>query len=217
MQLSILHDFDDMTEMAMAVHEPESRWSARRNTARRWIGCLGSRSCYGRGEVRPAPVGDRRRAPWSTCPTRPWSPRSRNALIEDAPGLTRTQLARRAPSRCSRSTPPATTSGARRPQRTAGFECHPLPDGMAELRIRLTAIDARAAYDVLTQDARACPKDERTTDQKRADAFLDRFLGYGVTRKVQVHVTISLETPDGPDRGPGTARRIRSARGRLRP
>jgi hypothetical protein len=74
---------------------------------------------------------------------------------------------------------------------------------MAELRIRLSAIDARQIYDVLTCDARALPKDDRTTDQKRADAFLDRFLGYGVDRKVQVHVTISLETLMGLTEDPG--------------
>ncbi|QUQ63518.1 hypothetical protein JJ691_12310 [Kutzneria sp. CA-103260] len=83
------------------------------------------------------------------------------------------------------------------------MEFTPLPDGMAKLSIILPAIDARQAYDILTCDARSLPKDDRTTDQKRADAFLDRFLGYGVDRKVKVHVTISLETLMGLTEDPG--------------
>jgi len=117
-----------------------------------------------------------------------------DALADVAPGLTRTQLARRTTKTVAEVDPLGYDQRRLKAKEDRRVEFVPLPDGMAELRIRLSAVDARACYEVLTQDARSCPKDERTTDQKRADAFQDRFLGYGVDRKVQVHVTISMET-----------------------
>jgi len=117
-----------------------------------------------------------------------------DALADVAPGLTRTQLARRATKAVAEVDPLGYDQRRLKATQERRVEFVPLPDGMAELRIRLSAVDARTCYEVLTQDARSCPKDERTTDQKRADAFQDRFLGYGVDRKVQVHVTISMET-----------------------
>jgi len=201
-QLSILHDFDDMTEMAMATHEPEQ--SLVRQKERSEVLDRLPRLCeqLRRGELdlRRLETVDERVV---NLPSQAMVTEVEDALIEDAPGLTRTQLARRATKAVAEVDPTGYDQRRQKATEDRRVECRPLPDGMAELRIRLTAIDARAAYDVLTQDAQSCPKDERTTDQKRADAFLDRFLGYGVQRKVQVHVTISMETLMGLTEDPG--------------
>ncbi|WP_211766486.1 DUF222 domain-containing protein [Kutzneria sp. CA-103260] len=124
-------------------------------------------------------------------------------LVDAAPGLTRTQLARRATKLVAEADPLGYDQRRQKAREERRVEFSPLPDGMAELRLRLAAIDARQCYDTLTADARALIKDGRTTDQKRADAFLDRFLGYGIDRKVQVHVTLSMETLMGLTEDPG--------------
>ena len=126
-----------------------------------------------------------------------------DALVEMAPGLTHTQLARRATKAVATADPLGYDQRRQKAREERRVEFVPLPDGMAQLRITLDAIDARQAYDLLTKDARALVKDDRSTDQKRADAFQDRFLGYGVDRKVQVHVTISMETLMGLTEDPG--------------
>jgi len=81
-----------------------------------------------------------------------------DALVDIAPGLTRTQLARRATKAVAQVDPTGYDQRRQKAKEDRRVEFVPLPDGMAELRIRLTAIDARAAYDVLTQDAQSCPK-----------------------------------------------------------
>src|SRR5882757_1179190 len=201
-QLSILHDFDDMTELAMAVHEPEQSMVRQKERSEALDRLPRFAELLRRGEIdlrRMEAVDER----VINLPNQAMITQVEDALVDIAPGLTRTQLARHATKAVAQVDPTGYDQRRQKATEERRVECHPLPDGMAELRIRLTAIDARAAYDVLTQDARACPKDERTTDQKRADAFLDRFLGYGVQRKVQVHVTISLETLMGLTEDPG--------------
>jgi len=201
-QLSILHDFDDMTEIAMAIHEPEMSMVRQKELSEALDRLPGFAELLRRGEIdlrRFETVNER----VVNLPNQTMITQVEDALVDIAPGLTRTQLARRTTKLVAGVDPTGYDQRRQKATEDRRVECHPLPDGMAELRIRLTAIDARAAYDVLTQDARACPKDERTTDQKRADAFLDRFLGYGVTRKVQVHVTISLQTLMGLTEDPG--------------
>jgi hypothetical protein len=126
-----------------------------------------------------------------------------DALVDVAPGLTRTQLARLTTKLVAEIDPTGYEQRRQKAKKERKVEFVPLPDGMAQLRISLDALQAREAFDILTQDARALVKDDRTTDQKRADAFLDRFLGYGIERKVKVHVTLSMETLMGLTEDPG--------------
>src|ERR1700742_2205668 len=193
-QLTVLRDFEDTAEMAMATHEPEQS-IARQKVRSEVLDRLPRLSeQLRRGEIdlrRLETVNER----VLNLPNQELVTQVEDALVEDAPGLTRTQLARRATKAVAEADPLGYDQRRQKAwQRDRRVECLPLPDGMAELRIRLSGIDAREIYDVLTCDARALVKDDRTTDQKRADAFQDRFLGYGVDRTVQVHVTISLET-----------------------
>jgi len=201
-QLSILHDFEDLTEMAMAVHEPEQ--SVVRQKERSMVLDRLPRLCeqLRRGELdlRRLETVDERVV---NLPSQAMIAEVEDEVAEVASSLTRTQLARRTTKLVAGVDPTGYDQRRQKAKEERRVEFLPLPDGMAELRIRLSAIDARACYEVLTQDARALLKDERTTDQKRADAFLDRFLGYGVDREVQVHVTISMETLMGLTEDPG--------------
>jgi len=74
---------------------------------------------------------------------------------------------------------------------------------MAQVKAILPAVQARMVQDLLNADVADLPADERTTDQKRTDAFLDRFLGNAREREVQVHVTIPMETLIGLTEEPG--------------
>ncbi|QUQ63448.1 DUF222 domain-containing protein [Kutzneria sp. CA-103260] len=201
-QLSILHDFEDTTEMAMAAHEPEQ--SVVRQKQRSLVLDRLPRLCeqLRRGELdlRQVEAVDERVV---NLPSPAMITQVEDALVEAAPRLTRSQLARRATKAVAEVDPTGYDQRRLKAIRERRVEFTPLPDGMAQLRITLTALDARAAYDLLTQDGRAQVKDDCTTDQKRADAFLDRFLGYGVDRKVKVHVTIPMETLMGLTEDPG--------------
>ncbi|HEY3259528.1 MAG TPA: DUF222 domain-containing protein, partial [Pseudonocardiaceae bacterium] len=82
----------------------------------------------------------------------------------------------------------------------------PAEDGMADLRAHLPAPAALAIYDTVNDRARrACtPGDERTADQRRADAFIDLVLGERTSGPVaQVTVTVPASTVLGIDQAPG--------------
>jgi hypothetical protein len=117
--------------------------------------------------------------------------------------LNRTQLARKATALVAKTDPTGYQARCHKARAERRVEFTPLPDGMAQLKATLPAIEARQAYDLLIADALALPKDDRTTDHKRADAFLDRFLGKAPQRTVQVHVTIPIETLMGLTEDPG--------------
>ncbi|MFC0437876.1 DUF222 domain-containing protein [Kutzneria buriramensis] len=117
-----------------------------------------------------------------------------DALLEVAPGLTHSQLGRRTTALVAQADPTGYEQRHQKAKADRRVEIRPLPDGMAHLTAILPAVEARMIHDLLCADAKDLPKDERTTDQKRADAFLDRFLGNVGKRDVQVHVTISMET-----------------------
>ncbi|QUQ62867.1 hypothetical protein JJ691_05790 [Kutzneria sp. CA-103260] len=192
-ELNLVHEIEDTTEIAMAVHEPEQsvvRLKEYSDVLGRLPLCA---ELLRRGEIdarRLKTIDDR--VIHLTNPE--LVARVDQAMADVAPGLTRTQLARRATKAVAEADPLGYDQRRQKAREDRRVVFVPLPDGMAQLRITLNALDAREAYDVLTQDARALVKDDRTTDQKRADAFLDRFLGYGIDRKVKVHVTISMET-----------------------
>ncbi|WP_211768194.1 DUF222 domain-containing protein [Kutzneria sp. CA-103260] len=201
-QLSILRDVEDTAELAMAVHEPEQSVVRQKRGSEVLDRLPRLSELLRRGELdlRGLETVDERIV---NLPTPAMVAEVEDELVEVAPELTRTQLARRATKAVAEADPLGYDQRRLKAKQDRRVEFTPLPDGMAQLRITLTALDAREVYDVLTQDARALVKDERTTDQKRADAFLDRFLGYGVDRKVKVHVTISLETLMGLTEDPG--------------
>ncbi|QUQ65855.1 DUF222 domain-containing protein [Kutzneria sp. CA-103260] len=192
-ELSLVRGIEDTAEIAMAIHEPEQsvvRQKEYSDVLDRLPRCA---ELLRRGEIdarRLKTVDDR--VVHLTDPA--LISQVDEALADVAPGLTRTQLARRATKAVAEADPLGYDQRRLKAREDRRVEFTPLPDGMAQLSIILPAIDARQAYDLLTQDVRALLKDDRTTDQKRADAFLDRFLGYGVDRTVQVHVTIPVET-----------------------
>jgi len=201
-ELTLLREMDDTTEVAMAIHEPEQSVvrQKERSEALDRLPRLAELLRCGEIDLRRFETVDDRVIHLAS---QELITQVEDAIVDVAPGLTRSQLARRATKAVAEADP---TGHEQRRQKAKGdrrVEFSPLPDDMAQLKIILPAVDARACYGVLTQDARALPKDERTTDQKRTDAFLDRFLGYGVDRTVQVHVTVSLETLMGLTEDPG--------------
>ncbi|QUQ66359.1 DUF222 domain-containing protein [Kutzneria sp. CA-103260] len=191
--LSILQCVEDTTELAMAIHEPEQSVVRQKDQAEALVRLPRLADLVRRGELdlRRLQVVDERIVHLA----RPdLVAQVEDALVDIAPRLTRTQLARLTTKLVAEADPLGYDQRRQKAREDRRVEFIPLPDGMAQLRLTLPAIDARAAYELLVQDARSLAKDDRTTDQKRADAFLDRFLGYGVDRKVKVHVTISMET-----------------------
>jgi len=202
LELALLRVMDDITEIAMATHQPEQSVvrQKQRSAVLDRLPRLAELLRRGEIDLRRLETVDERVV---HLPNQAMITEAEDALVDIAPGLTRTQLARRTTKAVAEVDPLGYDQRRLKANEDRCVEFIPLPDGMAELRIRLSAIDARACYDILTKDARSCPKDERTTDQKRADAFQDRFLGYGVDRKVQVHVTISMETLMGLTEDPG--------------
>ncbi|QUQ63236.1 DUF222 domain-containing protein [Kutzneria sp. CA-103260] len=192
-ELSLVRGIEDTAEIAMAVREPEQSVVRQKEYSVVLDRLPRCAELLRRGEIDPRrlkTIDDR-----VVHLADPELVAQVDAALADvAPGLTRTQLARRATKAVAEADPLGYDLRRLKAREDRRVEFTPLPDGMAQLSIILPAIDARQAYDLLTQDARALLKDDRTTDQKRADAFLDRFLGYGVDRKVKVHVTISMET-----------------------
>ena len=81
----------------------------------------------------------------------------------------------------------------------------PAEDGMAELWAYLPAHAAAGIYDTLNECARRAltPGDERTADQRRADALVDLVLGNDSGPAAQVHVTVPISSLLGLDQQPG--------------
>jgi len=82
----------------------------------------------------------------------------------------------------------------------------PADDGMAELWAYLPAPAANAIYNTVNSCARRAhtPGDERTADQRRADALVDLLLGENTTGPVaQVKVTVPASTLLGLNQAPG--------------
>jgi hypothetical protein len=201
-QLTILATFDDTTELAMAAKEPEQS-VVRQKVLSEVLDTLPRLSeQLRRGDLdlrRLEAVHER----VVNLPTQAMIAEVEDGLVEVAPELNRTQLARRATAVVAKTDPTGYQARCHKARAERRVEFTPLPDGMAQLKATLPAIEARQAYDLLAADAQALPKDDRTTDHKRADAFLDRFLGKAPQRTVQVHVTIPLETLMGLTEDPG--------------
>ena len=201
-QLSILRCFEDTTELAMAGKEPEQSVVRRKELSGvlETLPQLSEQLRRGELDLRRLEAVHERVA---NLPTPEMVAEVEQALAEAAPGLNRTQLARRATRLVAETDP--TGHEQRCQEATAGrrVEFKALPDGMAQIKAILPAVQAREVYEVITRDTAVLPDDDRSTDQKRADCYLDRFLGYGVDRKVTVHVTIPIETLMGLTEDPG--------------
>ncbi|WP_043724990.1 HNH endonuclease signature motif containing protein [Kutzneria sp. 744] len=126
-----------------------------------------------------------------------------DGLVGVAAGLNRSQLARRATKLVAQVDPEGYQRRCRSAEKERRVEFKPLPDGMAQIKAILPAVQASMAQELLRQDVAGLPADERSTDQKRADAFLERFLGNAREREVQVHVTVPMETLLGLTEEPG--------------
>ena len=81
----------------------------------------------------------------------------------------------------------------------------PAEDGMAELWAYLPAHHAAAVYATIHDSARRAitAGDERTADQRRADALVDLILGNDSGPAVQVNVTVPMSSLLGLDQQPG--------------
>jgi len=83
---------------------------------------------------------------------------------------------------------------------------HPVEDGMAELTATITAPEATAIYQRLDTLARMC-RDDKTTDQRRADVFVDLLLGKACydtpATAATVLVTVAATTLAGAHDKPG--------------
>jgi hypothetical protein len=201
-QLTILGGFEDTTELAMAVKEPEQA-VVRQKILSEVLDTLPRLSDQlRRGELdlrRLEAVHER----VANLPCQEMVDQVEDALVDIAPGLNRTQLARKATGLVATTDPAGYQQRCEKARAERRVEFKPLPDGMAQLKAVLGAVEAREAFELLNQDVADLPKDDRTTDQKRADAFLDRFLGKAKERNVQVHVTIPIETLMGLTEDPG--------------
>jgi hypothetical protein len=99
-----------------------------------------------------------------------------------------------------RAVPAADPAGAdRRHTRALGerrVTVRPVADGMAELWALLPADSAARAYTAVDDCARvaASPSDERSADQRRADALVDLIVGNTTSAQTAVQVTVPLAT-----------------------
>jgi hypothetical protein len=201
-QLAILAAFDDTTELAMAAKESEQSVVRQKvlSEVLETLPRLSEQLRRGELDLRRLEAVHERVV---NLPAQAMIAEVEDGLVEVAPGLNRTQLARRATALVAKADPTGYQARCHKARAGRRVEFTPLPDGMAQLKATLPAIEARQAYDLLAADALALPKDDRTTDHKRADAFLDRFLGKAPQRTVQVHVTIPVETLIGLTEDPG--------------
>ncbi|MFC0437835.1 uncharacterized protein DUF222 [Kutzneria buriramensis] len=192
-ELAVLRGVEDTAELAMAITEPEQTVVRRKELTEdlRTLPRLMDQLRQGRLDLRRLEaVRDRVR----NLPSTALITEVEDTLLEVAPGLTHSQLSRRTTALVAQADPTGYEQRHQKAKAERRVEIRPLPDGMAHLTAILPAVEARMVHDLLCADAKDLPKDERTTDQKRADAFLDRFLGQAKERDVRVHVTMSMET-----------------------
>ena len=133
--LTILHDCDDTTEMAMAIHEPEQSVvrQKERSTVLDRLPRLSELLRRGELDLRRLETVDDRVV---HLPSPEMVAEVEAALVEQAPGLTRTQLARRTTKAVAAADPTGYEQRRQAAREDRRVEFVPLPDGMAELRIR---------------------------------------------------------------------------------
>ena len=200
-ELVLLRSFDDTTEVAMAIKETEQS-VARRKDLTDILDVLPRLADL----VRQGDLDLRRldtvRQRVKNLPGHEAITQVEDALLDVAADLNTTELARKTTKLVNHIDPLGAEQRHQKAKVERRVEFRPLPEGMAELRATLPAPEARLIYNQLTADARTL-HDDRTTDQKRADAFVDRMAGKTSNRKVEVHVTIPMETLIGLTEDPG--------------
>jgi hypothetical protein len=201
-ELTILASFDDTTELAMAAREPEQSVVRQKELSGvlETLPRLADQLRRGELDLRRLEAVHERVA---NLPSRAMVAEVEDALVDLAPELNRTQLARKATALVATVDPTGHEQRCQKARAERRIEFKALPDGMAQLKAILPAVECRQAFDLLTADATSLAKDNRTTDQKRADSFTDRFLGKAKHRNVQIHVTIPMETLIGLTEDPG--------------
>ncbi|MBB5897488.1 DUF222 domain-containing protein [Kutzneria kofuensis] len=200
-ELAALRRTEDPTELAMALTEPEQT-VARRKEASQVLETLPRLAeLLRRGEL------DFRRLDAVRERVQHLSPdlvaEVEDALVDMAAGLNRTQLCRKTTALVAHADPDGYETRCRKATKDRRVEFSPLPDGMAKLTWILPATDAHLVFQQLCKDAKALPTDDRTTDQKRSDALLDRLRGTSRDWNVRTFVTLSMETLMGLTNDPG--------------
>src|SRR5579885_345878 len=171
-ELTVLRGVEDTAELAMAITEPEQTVARRKELTEdlRTLPRLMDQLRQGRLDLRRVEaVRDRVR----NLPSVELITRVEDTLMGIASGLTHSQLSRRTTALVAQADPTGYQQRHQKAKTDRRVEIRPLPDGMAQLTAVLPAVEARMAHDLLCADAKALPADDRTTDQKRADAFLD--------------------------------------------
>ncbi|MFC0541047.1 HNH endonuclease signature motif containing protein [Kutzneria chonburiensis] len=197
-----LNHIDDLTELAMAtkVSEPALARSQEIAAALETHPALAER--FRRGEIDLA----RFAAVWER--TRHLSDPAQvaevdQALAEQAAGMTRTQVCRKATALVAKADPDGYEQRCHKAKNDRQVRLSPLPDGMAQLTWILPATEAHQLFQQICADAKSLPKDERTTDEKRSDVLWDRLRGKHTNWNVRTFVTISMETLLGLTNDPG--------------
>src|SRR3954447_5835725 len=165
-QLAVLNSVEDLTEVAMAAQEPERALSRRKELS-------GVVEALPRlfGQLRRGQIDARRLEVVHERTTHLSDPalitQVEDALIEVAPVLNRSQLARHTTKLVAQADPDGYRQRCQRATAERRVEFTPLPDGMAQVKAILPAVSARLAHDLLNADIADLPADERTTDHKR--------------------------------------------------
>jgi hypothetical protein len=200
--LNILSRTENTTELAMALKEPEQSLVRQQESSQMLEVLPRLSELLRQGKIDQRRLG----AVYERVVNLP-SPEMiaevEAALVGVAPELTRTQLARRTTKLTAEVDPLGYEQRCQKATKDRKVEFVSLPDGMSRLTFILPAVEGRTIYELLRQDADHLPKDDRTTDQKRADVVMDRFLGTACERTVQVHVTVPIETMLGLTDDPG--------------
>jgi hypothetical protein len=201
-ELATLKRVDDITELAMAITEPEQT-VARRKEASKVLDTLPLLA----DQVRRGDLDLRRLDAVRERVQHLSSPalvaQVEDALVGVAAGLNRTQLCRRTTALVAKADPEGCERRCQKAREERRVEFSPLPDGMAKLAWILPAAEARVVFEQLCKDAKQLPADDRTTDQKRCDVLLDRLRGKSRDFNVRTFVTVSMETLLGLTNDPG--------------
>jgi hypothetical protein len=143
-QLVILGGFDDTTELAMAVKEPEQAVVRQKilSEVLETLPRLSDQLRRGELDLRRLEAVHERVA---NLPSQDMITQIEDALVDVAPGLNRTQLARKATGLVATTDPAGYQQRCEKARAERRVEFKPLPDGMAQLKAVLGAVEAHIA------------------------------------------------------------------------
>lgn len=201
--MRLLSAFPNTTEVALATHQTEQSVMRQKELGDALVALPRLAEQVQRGELdmfRLTTVYKR----VEKLPSQAMVEQVEDELLDVAAGLNNTTLAHRTNRLVGIVDPNGFEARHTKAKAERKVEFIPLPDGMTQVRATLSAADARGLYNTLINDARTMPRDDdRTTDQRRADALVDRVQGKASRRASTVHVTISMETLLGLTQDPG--------------